>query len=49
MITAGFGLDWLDFAVAWTQQSERTITNNVDQLNGRYRGNGWAVVMSVTK
>ena len=49
MITAGFGLDWLDFAVAWTQQSERTVTNNVDQLNGRYRGNGWAVVMSVTK
>jgi long-chain fatty acid transport protein len=49
MITAGFGLDWLDFAVAWTQQNERNVTNNVDQLNGRYRGNGWAVLMSVTK
>jgi long-chain fatty acid transport protein len=48
-ITAGVGLDWLDFAVAWTQQSERQVTTNVDQLNGRYRGNGWAVVMSVTK
>jgi long-chain fatty acid transport protein len=49
MITAGFGLDWLDFAVAWTQQNERNVTNNVDQLNGRYRGNEWAVLMSVTK
>jgi long-subunit fatty acid transport protein len=49
MITAGFGLDWLDLAVAWTQQNERDVTNNADQLNGRYRGNGWAVLMSVTK
>lgn len=48
-ITAGFGLDWLDLAVVWTQQDEREIVNNIDQLNGRYRGNGWAVVMSVTK
>jgi long-chain fatty acid transport protein len=49
MITAGFGLDWLDLAVVWSQQNEREIVTNVDQLNGRYRGNGWAVVMSVTK
>jgi long-chain fatty acid transport protein len=48
-ITAGFGLDWLDLAVVWSQQNAREITTNVDQLNGRYRGNGWAVVMSVTK
>jgi long-chain fatty acid transport protein len=48
-ITAGFGLDWLDFAVAWTQQSERSIVTNVDQLNGRYRGNEWSVTMSVSK
>jgi long-subunit fatty acid transport protein len=48
-ITAGFGLDWLDLAVAWTQQSERSIVTNVDQLNGRYRGNEWSVIMSVTK
>jgi long-chain fatty acid transport protein len=48
-ITAGFGLDWLDLAVAWTQQSERSIITNVNQLNGRYRGNEWSVMMSVTK
>jgi len=49
VLTAGFGLDWLDLAVAWTKDADRDITNNVDALNGRYRGNGWAVVMSVTK
>jgi long-chain fatty acid transport protein len=48
-ITAGFGLDWLDLGVAWTQQSERSIVTNLDQLNGRYRGNEWSVIMSVTK
>jgi long-chain fatty acid transport protein len=49
LITAGVGLDWLDLAVVWSQQNAREITTSVDQLNGRYRGNGWAVVMSVTK
>jgi len=49
VLTAGFGLDWLDLAVAWSKDSDRDVTTNVDQLNGRYRGNGWAVVMSVTK
>jgi long-chain fatty acid transport protein len=47
--TAGFGLDWLDMAFMWWQQDDRDVTTSVDQLNGRYRGNGWAVMMSVTK
>jgi hypothetical protein len=48
-ITAGFGLDWLERAVAWTQQSDRSIVTSRNQLNGRYRGNEWSVTMSVTK
>lgn len=49
VITLGFGLDWLDLAVMRTQEKNRDVTTSLDALNGRYRGNGWAVVMSVTK
>jgi long-chain fatty acid transport protein len=48
-ITAGFGLDWLDVAVAWTSREGRIVTTNVDQLNGNWRGNEWMVLLTVTK
>ncbi|MBV9496732.1 MAG: outer membrane protein transport protein [Acidobacteria bacterium] len=48
-ITAGFGLDWLDVAVAWTSREGRVVTTNVDQLNGNWRGDEWALLVTVTK
>jgi len=48
-ITAGFGLDWLDVAVAWSTFGERSVANNVNQFNGDYSGNQWTVVVTATK
>lgn len=47
--TLGFGLDWLDIAVGWTTFDPRSVTNNVDQFNGNYRGNAWSAAITVTK
>jgi long-chain fatty acid transport protein len=47
--TLGFGLDWLDVAVGWTTFDPRSVTNNVDQFNGNYRGNAWSAAITVTK
>lgn len=48
-ITAGFGLDWLDVAVAWSTFNERSVTTSIDQFNGDYSGNRWTVVITATK
>lgn len=48
-ITAGFGMDWLDVAVAWSTFGERSVANNVNQFNGDYSGNQWTVVVTATK
>lgn len=48
-ITAGFGLDWLDVAVAWSTLGRRSVTTSPAQFNGDYSGNEWTVVMTATK
>jgi long-chain fatty acid transport protein len=48
-VTLGFGLDWLDLAVGWTKFGERSVTTNVDQFNGNYRGNEWTAALTITK
>lgn len=47
--TAGYGLDWLDIAVAWTTYDQRITANNVDNLNGNWRANSWSVLVTATK
>lgn len=47
--TAGFGLDWLDVAFAWSTYQQRVITTSADQLNGNWRANRWMVVITATK
>lgn len=48
-VTLGFGLDWLDLAVAWTKFGERSVTTNIDGFNGNYRGNEWTAALTITK
>jgi long-chain fatty acid transport protein len=49
VVTAGFGLDWLDLAIAWTRYDQRIVTTNVNQLNGNWRANSWLVAVTATK
>jgi long-chain fatty acid transport protein len=36
VLAFGFGKDWLDVAVSWTQYADRTVTGNVDGFNGNW-------------
>jgi long-chain fatty acid transport protein len=48
-ITAGVGLDWLHVALSYTTFKQRIVTTNLDALNGNYRGDEYAVTLSVVK
>lgn len=48
-ITAGAGLDWLDVALVWSRYASRSITTNVQNVNGNYSGNAWMVMITATK
>lgn len=49
IVSAGFGMDWLNVGVAWTTFEQRIIETNVDTLNGNYRANAWTVAITATK
>lgn len=48
-LALGVGLDWLDVALSWTTYDQRIVFDNVNAINGNYRANAWAVVVSATK
>lgn len=45
----GIGRDWLDVAFAWIDHDQRVIRDQVDGLNGNYRGSSWVVSVTVGK
>ncbi len=45
----GFGKDWLDLAVSWTQYDDLTIANSLDAFNGRYSRNVFRLGITVGK
>jgi long-chain fatty acid transport protein len=47
--TVGFGLDWLDVAVAWTAFGKKSVTTSAAGFNGDYSGNEWTLVVTATK
>lgn len=49
VVTAGFGLDWLDVAFSWTTYDQRIVFDSATALNGNYRANAWAFTISATK
>lgn len=49
ILAVGFGRDWLDLALQYQQLQERTVTDSVFGVNGRYRTNVWLVGVTISR
>ncbi len=49
IVSAGWGKDWLDFAVVYQDADERVVTGNADGINGTYAFNSLTVGLTVKK
>lgn len=49
LLSAGFGLDWLDVGLTWMTYDQRVIRTSADGLNGNWRANAWVVSVTATK
>lgn len=48
-LALGFGKDWLDVAISWTQYDDLSIATNLDGFNGRYSRNVFRLGITVGK
>ncbi len=49
LLSAGFGLDWLDVGLSWITYDQRVIRTSAAGLNGNWRANSWIVSVTATK
>ncbi len=49
VLAAGFGVDWLDVAFAWTTYDQRIVRTNIDGINGNWRASSWMVAITLKK
>ncbi len=49
LLSVGFSRDWLDLAFTWVDVDRRTVTNNLDDINGSYRSSAWMVALTLSK
>ncbi len=47
-LSLGLGRDWLDLALLYQQLDERTVTDNVSGVNGRWRTSAWLAAMTIS-
>lgn len=47
-LSLGLGRDWLDLALAYQQLDERTVTDSVSNVNGRWRTSAWLAAMTIS-
>lgn len=47
-LSFGVGRDWLHLALLYRQSVDRTVLDNVDEINGRYRASAWLLALTVT-
>lgn len=47
-LSVGFGKDWLDVAFTWSDDTQRIISNQVDDLNGNYRSSSWRIGLTLS-
>ncbi len=48
-VSAGYGKDWLDVAFSWSDEQQRIISTQVDDLNGNYRSSSWRFGLTLSK
>lgn len=47
-LSFGLGRDWLHLALVYSRSDDRTVLDNVDEINGRYRASAWLLALTVT-
>lgn len=47
-LSLGIGRDWLDLALLYQQLDERTVTDSVFDVNGRWRTNAWMAALTIS-
>lgn len=46
--SVGLGRDWLDVAFTWIDRGSRTVTTNVDGVNGAWESTAWLLSLTIS-